>query len=35
MLDFPLARKRRHFVQRAHRVQHFTPRRRGTLKLAI
>jgi len=38
MLDFPLARKRRHFVQRAHSVQHFAPRcgrsrlRRGRTK---
>ncbi len=38
MLDFTLARKRRHFVQRAHGVQHFAPRwgrsrrRRGRTK---
>src|SRR6266478_3516393 len=38
MLDFPLARKRRHFVQHAHGVQHFAPRcgrsrlRRGRTK---
>src|ERR1700720_4614739 len=35
MLDFPLARKRRHFVQRAHGVQHFAPRcGRGRLRRA-